>query len=51
MGVDQFVALCNRLAKLHGPRFRPNRLLKGMAKNGETFYSRFAPKAEKKAAA
>jgi 3-hydroxyacyl-CoA dehydrogenase/enoyl-CoA hydratase/3-hydroxybutyryl-CoA epimerase len=50
MGLDNFVGLCNRLAKKHGERFKPNRLLKTMAKRGETFYSRFAPKAEKKAA-
>jgi 3-hydroxyacyl-CoA dehydrogenase/enoyl-CoA hydratase/3-hydroxybutyryl-CoA epimerase len=50
MGVANFVALCNRLAKKHGDRFKPNRLLKAMAKNGETFYGRFAPKAEAAAA-
>jgi 3-hydroxyacyl-CoA dehydrogenase/enoyl-CoA hydratase/3-hydroxybutyryl-CoA epimerase len=51
MGAEKFVALCNRLTKLHGPRFKPNRLLRTMAKNGESFYARFAPKVEKKAAA
>jgi 3-hydroxyacyl-CoA dehydrogenase/enoyl-CoA hydratase/3-hydroxybutyryl-CoA epimerase len=50
MGLDNFVALCYRLAKKHGPRFKPNRLLKAMAKSGETFYSRFAPKGQKQAA-
>jgi 3-hydroxyacyl-CoA dehydrogenase/enoyl-CoA hydratase/3-hydroxybutyryl-CoA epimerase len=46
MGVDNFVALCNRLTRKHGPRFKPNRLLRAMAKNGESFYGRFAPKSE-----
>jgi 3-hydroxyacyl-CoA dehydrogenase/enoyl-CoA hydratase/3-hydroxybutyryl-CoA epimerase len=50
MGPAKFVALCNRLAKKHGDRFKPNRLLKAMAKNGETFYGRFPPKGEKLAA-
>ncbi len=41
MGTPAFVALLNRLTKLCGPRFKPNRLLRGMAKRGETFYGRF----------
>jgi len=41
MGVDAFVTLCNRLARRHGPRFRPNTLLQEMAEKGETFYGRF----------
>ena len=32
MGVAEFVKLCERLAKKHGPRFKPNRLLRDMAK-------------------
>ena len=40
MGAAAFVALCNGLAKRHGLRFKPNALLKRMAKTGETFYSR-----------
>ena len=43
MGTAAFVALCKRLAKRHGARFRPNRLLRDMAKSDETFYGRFPP--------
>jgi len=43
MGTKAFVALCERLAKKHGERFKPNRLLKSMAKGDERFYTRFAP--------
>ena len=43
MGVAEFVARCKRYQKLHGARYKPCRLLVQMAKNGETFYSRFAP--------
>jgi 3-hydroxyacyl-CoA dehydrogenase/enoyl-CoA hydratase/3-hydroxybutyryl-CoA epimerase len=43
MGVAEFVKLCRRLQREHGPRFRPNRLLNDMARSGETFYTRFAP--------
>jgi 3-hydroxyacyl-CoA dehydrogenase/enoyl-CoA hydratase/3-hydroxybutyryl-CoA epimerase len=50
MGVAKFVVLCQTLAKKHGPRFKPNRLLRQMAKNGETFYGRFAPERMEKAA-
>jgi 3-hydroxyacyl-CoA dehydrogenase/enoyl-CoA hydratase/3-hydroxybutyryl-CoA epimerase len=42
MGAAAFVQTCARLAKAHGARFRPNRLLREMARNGETFYGRFA---------
>lgn len=41
MGVKNFVALCEKLAARHGPRFAPNALLKDMAAKGETFYGRF----------
>ena len=41
IGVAKFVAECEALAKKYGPRFKPNKLLKEMAKNGETFYGRF----------
>ena len=41
MGTDAFVELSNRLARKHGPRFRPNTLLQEMAEAGETFYGRF----------
>jgi 3-hydroxyacyl-CoA dehydrogenase/enoyl-CoA hydratase/3-hydroxybutyryl-CoA epimerase len=46
MGAAAFVKLCESLAKKHGERFKPNRLLKRMAKTGESFYG----SAEKKAA-
>ena len=51
MGAKAFVALCERLAKRYGPRFRPNRLLREMARNGETFYGRFPPQPEEARAA
>jgi 3-hydroxyacyl-CoA dehydrogenase/enoyl-CoA hydratase/3-hydroxybutyryl-CoA epimerase len=41
MGADAFVALARKLARKHGRRFRPNRLLRDMAAKGETFYGRF----------
>jgi 3-hydroxyacyl-CoA dehydrogenase/enoyl-CoA hydratase/3-hydroxybutyryl-CoA epimerase len=50
MGTAAFVDLCRRLAKAHGPRFRANRLLREMAKRGETFYGRFPPGAAVRAA-
>ena len=50
MGVAAFVDLCKKLARKHGPRFRPNKLLREMAENGEIFYGRFNPYAEKEAA-
>jgi 3-hydroxyacyl-CoA dehydrogenase/enoyl-CoA hydratase/3-hydroxybutyryl-CoA epimerase len=43
MGTKRFVELCRRLEKKYGPRFAPNKLLLDMAKNGESFYGRFAP--------
>ena len=43
MGVKAFVALCEKLAAKHGPRFAPCKLLVDMAAKGETFYTRFAP--------
>jgi 3-hydroxyacyl-CoA dehydrogenase/enoyl-CoA hydratase/3-hydroxybutyryl-CoA epimerase len=43
MGAKAFVALADRLAAKHGPRFAPNPLLREMAMTGETFYHRFAP--------
>lgn len=50
MGVAEFTTLANRLARKHGPRFKPNRLLRNMVKNQETFYERFAPPTETQAA-
>jgi 3-hydroxyacyl-CoA dehydrogenase/enoyl-CoA hydratase/3-hydroxybutyryl-CoA epimerase len=43
MGTKDFVALCKRLEKKFGPRFRPGKLLANMATKGDTFYGRFAP--------
>jgi 3-hydroxyacyl-CoA dehydrogenase / enoyl-CoA hydratase / 3-hydroxybutyryl-CoA epimerase len=43
MGTKRFVALCERLAAKHGPRFAPPRLLVDMATRDERFYGRFAP--------
>ncbi|MDM9626320.1 3-hydroxyacyl-CoA dehydrogenase NAD-binding domain-containing protein [Rhizobium sp. S152] len=51
MGVQNFVALCEKLASLYGPHFKPTALLKEMAANGETFYGRFDPYADARAAA
>ncbi|MCP8940007.1 3-hydroxyacyl-CoA dehydrogenase NAD-binding domain-containing protein [Alsobacter sp. SYSU M60028] len=42
MGAPAFVAMCDRLAERHGPRFAPGRLLRDMAAKGDTFYGRFA---------
>jgi len=39
MGAAAFVKLCERLAKKHGERFKPNRLLKRIARTGESFYA------------
>jgi 3-hydroxyacyl-CoA dehydrogenase/enoyl-CoA hydratase/3-hydroxybutyryl-CoA epimerase len=49
MGTTAFVALCNRLAKKYGDRFKPNKLLRDMAKTGESFYQRFPPDKRKAA--
>jgi 3-hydroxyacyl-CoA dehydrogenase/enoyl-CoA hydratase/3-hydroxybutyryl-CoA epimerase len=48
MGTKNFVALCRKFEKKHGPRFAPPKLLVEMAEKGESFHTRFAPK--KKAA-
>jgi 3-hydroxyacyl-CoA dehydrogenase/enoyl-CoA hydratase/3-hydroxybutyryl-CoA epimerase len=45
IGLPQFVLLCDALSKKHGPRFDPPGLLLDMAKDHETFYSRFGAKA------
>jgi 3-hydroxyacyl-CoA dehydrogenase/enoyl-CoA hydratase/3-hydroxybutyryl-CoA epimerase len=50
MGTKAFVALCNKLAKLHGDRFKPCKLLLDMAKKGDTFYRRFPPPQRRAAA-
>jgi 3-hydroxyacyl-CoA dehydrogenase / enoyl-CoA hydratase / 3-hydroxybutyryl-CoA epimerase len=44
MGTKTFVAICEKLAKKHGARFKPNQLLVDMAAKGETFYGRMAKK-------
>lgn len=38
MGVDVFVAACDRLAQTHGERFSPPQLLRSMAADGKAFY-------------
>jgi 3-hydroxyacyl-CoA dehydrogenase/enoyl-CoA hydratase/3-hydroxybutyryl-CoA epimerase len=43
MGTKNFVALCKRLEKKFGPRFKTGKLLRDMATKGDTFYGRFAP--------
>jgi 3-hydroxyacyl-CoA dehydrogenase/enoyl-CoA hydratase/3-hydroxybutyryl-CoA epimerase len=50
IGLPAFVAEAERLAKKHGPRFKPNKLLKDMAKKNETFHGRFGAGAAKLAA-
>jgi 3-hydroxyacyl-CoA dehydrogenase / enoyl-CoA hydratase / 3-hydroxybutyryl-CoA epimerase len=39
MGAGAFVAMCEKLAKACGPRFKPNKDLVAMAKAGGTFYA------------
>jgi 3-hydroxyacyl-CoA dehydrogenase/enoyl-CoA hydratase/3-hydroxybutyryl-CoA epimerase len=43
MGSKAFVALCQKLEKKFGARFKPPQLLIDMAAKDETFYRRFAP--------
>lgn len=50
-GVPAFVAEADRLADKYGERFRPGKLLREMAEKGQSFYDRFPPGGEKKAAA
>ncbi|HXW49913.1 MAG TPA: FAD-dependent oxidoreductase [Xanthobacteraceae bacterium] len=49
MGAKAFVDLCSTLAKKYGSRFKPCKLLRDMAKTGDTFYHRF-PSEKRKAA-
>jgi len=42
IGTGEFVKRCENLAKKHGERFKPNKLLLEMAKTGDSFYARFA---------
>ena len=44
MGVKKFVELCDRLTAKYGDRFAPPTQLREMAKTGETFYAKYAPK-------
>ena len=50
MTPKRFVEACRKLEKKYGARFAPNKLLVDLAKNGETFYQRFAPAKKKEAA-
>jgi len=49
MGTKAFVEMCNGLAKKFGPRFKPSKLLREMAKTGDTFYHHFPPESRKAA--
>ncbi|MCO6187164.1 3-hydroxyacyl-CoA dehydrogenase NAD-binding domain-containing protein [Rhizobium sp. L1K21] len=51
MGAKAFVAQCEELAAKYGDHFKPTALLKEMATKGETFYGRFDPYGQAKAAA
>ena len=42
-GIPEFVAEADALAEKYGDRFKVPQLLRDMAANGETFYSRFPP--------
>ncbi|MBT5897129.1 MAG: 3-hydroxyacyl-CoA dehydrogenase, partial [Rhodospirillaceae bacterium] len=42
IGIQDFVAECDRLAQAHGPRFSPPKLLRDMAAKGEGFYGKAA---------
>jgi len=46
MGVAEFTALAEKLRKKYGKQFKAPKLLKDMADNGETFYTRFDPYAQ-----
>ena len=45
VGVQQFVAECNQLARKYGPQFKVPKLLRDMAAKGESFYGQQAAKA------
>lgn len=51
MGAQAFVDMCKILARKYGRQFRAPKLLVEMAEKGETFYERFNPYREDKAAA
>jgi 3-hydroxyacyl-CoA dehydrogenase/enoyl-CoA hydratase/3-hydroxybutyryl-CoA epimerase len=50
MGTAAFVDLCKKFTRKWGPRFKPNRLLRDMAKTNESFYGRFPPHTPEKPA-
>ncbi|MEO1361983.1 MAG: 3-hydroxyacyl-CoA dehydrogenase NAD-binding domain-containing protein, partial [Pseudomonadota bacterium] len=50
-GIPEFVAEADALAEKYGDRFKVPQLLRDMAANGETFYSRFPPGGVKQKAA
>jgi len=43
MGTARFVDLCRKFTKKWGPRFKPNKLLREMARTDARFYDRFPP--------
>ena len=43
-GTKKFVEEADRLADQYGDRFRPNKLLREMAKTNQSFYERFGTK-------
>ena len=49
IGAKAFVAKCDAMVKLYGDRFAAPKLLRDMAKSGETFYGRAAGGAKKAA--
>lgn len=51
MGTPAFLALCKKLQKKHGVRFKPNKLIVEMAAKDEKFYQRFNPKGDTSKAA
>ncbi|MFL5260273.1 MAG: FAD-dependent oxidoreductase, partial [Hyphomicrobiales bacterium] len=43
MGPETFVSKCRAYERKHGRRYRPAKLLRHLAKAGDTFYGRFRP--------
>ncbi|TYC52846.1 3-hydroxyacyl-CoA dehydrogenase [Rhodobacterales bacterium] len=43
MGTPAFVEICKKFARKWGPRFKPSKLLREMAKENQSFYSSFPP--------
>ena len=46
IGAPRAVAICDDLVARHGARFAAPALLREMAANGQSFYTRFAPAAK-----